>query len=63
MIFNFKDFSINDKIYEIERNISRLDVTNTESKEIIKTIQAQLGLLLINNITDELGVKDDEVIE
>ena len=57
MIFN-NDISTNDKIVEIESNVSKLNIEDVETKEIIKTIQAQLGLLLITNISNELGVKD-----
>lgn len=60
MAFGFDDVSINDKIFEIERNVSKLNVKDIDSKEIIKNIQAQLGLLLINHISGELNIEENE---
>lgn len=58
LMFNTDDVSISAKIIEIENNISKLDIKDEKSKEIIKNIQAQLSLLLITNIGTELGVED-----
>ena len=56
MIFNPEEISINDKIFEIEKNVSKLNFTDEESRDIVTSIQAKLGLLLINNISGELHI-------
>lgn len=60
-IIDFDNVSIDDKIFEIEGNVSKLNVKDIESKEIIKAIQSKLGLLLINYITNELKINEENL--
>lgn len=61
MIFNPEEISINDKIFEIEKYISKLNVIDAESKDLITSIQSKLGLLLINHISSELNIEGENI--